>query len=274
MPDTAQRLRDIAVRQCLPYLLALSRLAQYSSQLSFVLVGSVATGLCREGSDIDIAVVCEPEVYDAIARDTPWAAGRPCETEIDGVQLHYYAITVGTIESKLRELDDVALHIYGSAVVLWDPECRYRKQFAWVTEYAEQVRRERIEGKLDMLFRRARGLEQCLATGDVLTVGSVCLELITRCLKVAGLLDSVAFDPRKRLFVTATAGAVGRLVDPELRRLLACIGELAEIREPSDFATFGFVPILRNVLDVLAKEGRRQGLQIGLEAPDRRQMHA
>ncbi len=121
MPDTAQRLRDIAGRQCLPYLLALPRFAPYSGQLAFVLVGSVATGLCREGSDIDIAVVCEPEVYDAIARDTPWAAGRPCETEIDGVQLHYYAITVGTIESKLRELDDVALHVYGSAVVLWDP---------------------------------------------------------------------------------------------------------------------------------------------------------
>jgi predicted nucleotidyltransferase len=273
MSDLADRLRSIAKSKCLPHLLALPRLAPSAGRLSMVLVGSAATGLCQDGSDIDIAVVCDSMTYEAIASGTTWAAGKPAEDEIGGVQLHYYGVEFDAIQAKLRDLDDLALYVYGNAVVLWDPEGRYEEQFHWLSEQAEDIRRKRIEGKLDMLSRRTRALVSLLAEGDILTVARVCLELITRCLKLAALLDGIPFDPRKRLFVSALTGDTGRRVEPDLRRLLACVGDLANLRKSGDFAAFAFPPILRSVVDILSDEGGKQGFQVGLDAPDRRQAY-
>jgi hypothetical protein len=104
-------------------------------------------------------------------------------------------------------------------------------------------------------------------------VARVCLELITRCLKLAALLDDIPFDPRKRLFVSALTGRIGGQMEPDLRGLLACLGDLADLREPVEFATFAFAPTLGRVLGILSDHAREQGFRVGLEAPDRRQLY-
>lgn len=159
MTKVQARLQALAQSKCLPYLVHCPRFEPYLDHLSFILVGSVATGLCREDSDIDIAVVCDEETYQAISKDTPWGMGRPSETEIDGVLLHYYAISFDKIESKLRELDDIYLHVYSHVLSLRDPENQYARRLGGLLSCVPEIKKQRLEGKLDMLIRRARALE-------------------------------------------------------------------------------------------------------------------
>jgi len=261
----------VARDACLPYLLTLPRFREQAAHLTFLLVGSVATGRCGEQSDIDIAVLCEPNVYEAVSDGTAWDAGRPSETEVDGVQLHYFAASFDDVEAKLRQLDDVFLHVYGTAVVLRDPGDQYAKRIAWVHEQAKEIRKERLEGKLDMLIRRSRALEQCLATCDELATARVGIELIARCAKIAALLDNAEFDPRKHLLETALNGTTGRQLENGMKQLLSSIGALGQIRDPDDVAHWGFPATLRAVVETLSAEARKQGFRVGLDHPDRRQ---
>ncbi len=104
MTKIQSELQEYAKSKCLPYLLDLPRFASSIEQLSFIIVGSVATGLCEENSDIDIAIVCDGEIYETISYETQWDSGRPSETRMDGIQLHYYGITFEKIESRTSEL--------------------------------------------------------------------------------------------------------------------------------------------------------------------------
>jgi predicted nucleotidyltransferase len=270
MTEIQSRLYEFAVSRCLPYLFDLPRLQPYLEQLSFILVGSVATGLCREDSDIDIAIVCDEEFYGVISKDTRWDAGRPTEIMMDGVWLHYYAITFEKIEGRLRELDDVYMYVYSNAIVLRDPQNRYTQRLSKLSSHMPEVRKQQIEGKLDMLLRRSRALGHCLGEGDPLTTGRVCLEIISLCLKIIALLDDVSFDPRKRLFKTAMRGKMGQQMEGVIRQLFSSLGALGSSESGSHFADFVFPDKLNEIVDILSHEAKRQGFQVGLERPDRR----
>ena len=272
MTERASVLQQVARSHCLPHLLAEPGFQSFQDRLSFVLVGSVATGTCHAKSDIDIAIICDPAVLEAISAGTDWQEGRPSETSIEGVQLHHYGIAFDAIDRRLRELDDEYLYVYGNALVLRDPGNRFTRETSWVREEEAEIRKQRIEGKLDMLLRRSRGLEQTLEVGDLVGTARVCLELITRCLKLTALLDRKAFDPRKRLFATATEGEIGRRIDRQVRRMFSALSILGEIEDPGDFTRFPFMLELKEVAGVLSEEARSQGYCVGLEHPDRRQI--
>jgi predicted nucleotidyltransferase len=266
---TPAEMRAFAENECVPYLLGLPRLKPHVDRLSLLLVGSVATGLCGEGSDVDIAVVCDEATYHAISPGTAWAEGRPSEITLKGVQLHYYAIPFEQIERKLDELDDVYLYVYGSAVVLSDPGGQYARRFAPFWSRAGDIRRERIEGKLDMLLRRVRALRACLADRDPLASARLCLELVTLSLKVTALLDDVPFDPRKRLFATALRGPLGRRIEADVCALFLALGDLGQLpQDPS--AGSGFLARVESLARTLSDEAHLQGFRVGLAAPDRR----
>ncbi|MBA7617322.1 hypothetical protein ES703_24636 [subsurface metagenome] len=270
MTKSQSRLQGFAESKCLPYLLNLPSFKPYLERLSFILVGSVATGFCSEDSDIDIAIVCDEETYRAISKDTLWDAGRPSETEVNGVKLHYYAIRFNNVESKLRELDDVYLYVYSNAVVLQDAGNQYTRRFSRLTSHVSEVRKQRLEGKLDMLIRRSRALKFALAEKDILSIGRICLELIILCLKVIALLDNIPFDPRKRLFTTALKGRIGQQVEDKIRQLFSRLGTLGQLRKDSDFASFAFPDKLKEIIAILSKEASKQGFRVGLESPDKR----
>lgn len=272
MTNILTRLQEIGRSQCLPYLLTLPKLAPHSEQLSFLLVGSVATGLCVEGSDIDIAILCNAETYQAISEGESWDAGRPSEAFVGGVQLHYYGAPFDSVEAQLRGLDDLYVYVYGTAIILRDPGGTYTRRFAWLKDQAAETRKQRLEGKFDMLVRRSRALQTSLREGDVLTTARVCVELITRCLKVCALLDDVPFDPRKRLFTTALKGKLGTHLENRLRELVSTLGSLGNLKEPADFADFAFAPKLEEAIGILSAEAGKRGFRVGLDSPDRRQM--
>jgi hypothetical protein len=245
-------------------------LKPHIGELSFVLVGSAATGLCRPDSDVDIAIVCDEETCSAISEGRPWASGRPAEVTIDGTQVHFFARTFRQIEGRLRELDDDHLYQYGGSLILRDPNGRFADCLGRLVSDAADIRRQRLEGKLDMLLRRSRALDQCLAAGDVMTIGRVCFELITLSLKVIALLDDVPFDPRKRLFAMALKGELGSRMEGTMRRLFAGVGELGEVREESGFADLSFPRELHEIVSILSEEARKQGFRVGLDKPDYR----
>jgi len=271
MTDVRARLLAKAQQRCLPYLLDLPRFAPYVNDLTFILVGSVAADLCHEDSDIDIAILCESDVYDSIAADTAWRRGRPSEIEIDGTQLHYYAETFERVESALKSLDDVSLYAYSSAVPLHDPKNQHARRFAWFSQDAHGIRKERLEGKLDMFLRRSRALEQSLNDPDIILLARMALELITRAAKIAALLDRIPFDPRRRLFRIAVSGITGRLIEPSLREMLAAVGDLASSEARMSSAVNRLRRTTAQAVECLSAEARMQDLRVGLEAPDYRQ---
>ena len=107
--------------KCLPFLLETPQIWMNAHHLAVVLVGSVATGQCRDGSDIDIAIMGSKESIEPLSEGTNWSDGRPTETVIEGVQLHYYGVSFEEVEQRLRQLDDAYFYTYGSPVVLHDP---------------------------------------------------------------------------------------------------------------------------------------------------------
>lgn len=259
MADAQERLQEFARSVALPYLMELPKIKPHADDQSFVLVGSAAAGLCREDSDVDVAIVCDKAVYNAISAGESWSEGRPAEVSLQGTQLHYYAIAFQYIEEKAAALDDGALYLYGSAVILSDPSGHYETLLNRLRQIGPEVRKERLEGKLDMLLRRMRALEGCASQGDDLLTAEIYLEIIRRTLKIVALLDDVPFNPRKRLVATALTGSLGRRLEGAIRGL---------------FSRLGDVESLKRIIVVLCQEAESQGFRIGLDQPDRRQMEA
>ena len=174
------------------------------------------------------------------------------------------------VEERLRALDDACLHIYSNVLVLHDPGDQYARRLGRLAARTPELRKQRLEGKLDMLIRRSTALEPCLAVRDVLAISRICLELITLCLKITALLDDVPFDPRKRLFKTALAGRLGQRIEDRIRGLFASIGTVGDLADDADFAGFSFPDKIQEIVKILSEEASRQGFQVGLESPDRR----
>ena len=267
-----KKLLDTARNRCLPYLTSREGIAFYRDRIAFVLVGSVATGLCREGSDIDIALVCDKDVYEAISSDTSWSLGRPTETRIDGTQLHYYGISFEQILARLKSLDDVYLYVYTHTIVLEDTQGNYSGRLSKMLADGSGVRKQRIEGKLDMLLRRSHALTSGIQEGDPVAIAKVSLQVITLCLKVIALLDDVPFDPRKHFFKTALSGELGMRLTDDIRHLFHELGKLGSIDDVDDSETFELPRKLQMITDVLCDASRKQGFSVGLDKPDRRHL--
>jgi hypothetical protein len=248
----------------------LDSIAPHVDDIAFVLVGSVATGYCRQDSDVDIALVFDEPIYSVISRGTFWGNGRPSETRLDGVQLHYYGISFEQIEAKLKDLDDAYLYVYSNAVVLQDRDCKYERRLGDMLSHTPAVRRQRLEGKLDMLLRRAGALRSSVENQDPLASARICIELITLCLKVIALLDDIPFDPRKRLFATALSGDIGRRIEPKVRGLFCLVGELGNRNTEFEIAVSGFLERIQQVGNILCQEAQEQGFRVGLDRPDPR----
>jgi len=255
----------------LPHLITLERFRDHLDLLSFMLVGSVATGQDDQNSDVDIAVVCERGVYDSISGSTDWDQGRPTEQQLDGVQLQYYGISFEQIEKRLSELDDAYLYVYSNAIALRDPNGQYFGRLKPLLAGSPGVRKSRIEGKLDMLIRRAHAMRQAIETGDIISIAQVCLELLRRSLELVALLDRIEFDPRKRLFMTALRGELGRELESAFRRLVSSLGELGDFHDYADLARFSYPSQLDVLIAVLSDQARCQSFQVGLQSPDLRQ---
>lgn len=268
MNEDQTRLLEFARNEALPYLVQHPKFTDYIDRLSFILVGSSATGLCRPDSDVDIAVVCEKGLYDNISKETRWLEGRPSQEIINGIQLHYYAISFEAIEEKINQLDDLYLYVYSNCIILQDANNQYVNRIGNIDSRTEEIRRARIEGKLDMLLRRSKILELCIKNKeDILVITEIYFEVIKLSLKVTALLDNIDFEPRKRLFITALSGKTGHIVEDMIRKLFYKMGLIGISKENINFPNE-----LTEIINELSREAKRQGFMIGMERPDMRHL--
>lgn len=266
MNEVQIKLQEFAKKQALPYLNEHPKFKDYIGKLSFILVGSAATGLCRPDSDVDIAIVCEKEIYNEISCETRWLDGRPTEEIINGIQLHYYAISFDLIEEKFNELDDLYLYVYSNCIILQDVDNKFAKRIKSKDSKTSEIRKIRLEGKLDMLLRRSKALEYCMNSNeDILVSIEICFEIIKLSLKITALLDNVDFEPRKRLFNTALTGKTGEIVKDKIRQLFYTIGLIGTSKEKIKFPKE-----ITEIIDKLSKEAQKQGFKVGLEKLDKR----
>jgi len=267
---THLKLLHLTEEKCFPYLLDLPQLKPFLDKSSIILVGSVATGLCREDSDIDIAIVCDKAIFTEISKDTQWAKGIPTETKIDGVQFHYYATTFDGIKSKLQKLDDMYLYVYGYAKILQDPQNAFERFISKYKPDDIEIRKQRIEGKIDMLLRRTQALNYALGVKDLFGIIEICKELIALSLKVSALLDNVPFEPRKRLFQTSLQGKFGSQLKSNILRLFTDLGAIGQLETEANFKEFSFIKTLLEITKLILSEAKKQGFKVGLKKPDYR----
>ncbi len=266
-PELGQRLVELARTKGLA-LLERQPIFSGHKDLAYVLVGLAASGLYHTPPELEVAVVADETAYAAISQHPAWAGGHAWETVLDGVPFQYYCVTRERIEAGLRELRDSYVYRYGNAVVLRDPGGQCAKFLEGLRAALPQFRKQRLEGKLDMLRRRFPAYEAALRDGDAMTAAAVGLELITLAVKVTALLDDVPFDPRKRLLQAALVGRMGYRVEGSVQKLIGYLGELHALAPGADVRAFRFPALMLEVINILSEEARVQGFAVGLAQPD------
>ncbi len=285
-PELRSQFLELAKTKCLPYLEAQTIFKRQQGKLAYVVVGSVATGLCTRTSDIDVAIVGDAATYEELTKDPAWpttftqeqpAVGDrppggdwPCQTMVDGVPLQFYCTTFEWIQGGLQDLRDTYIYHYGTAVVLQDAGERYGQLLGALRSAAPEFRRQRLEGKLDLLRRRYAALEASLRYLDIMAATQTGLEMITLAVKVTALLDDVPFDPRKRLFFTGLAGRLGYQLENSFRQMVMALGEFGQLQTGTNLAGLRLPSRLVSVINVLSDEAREQGFKVGLDRPDPR----
>lgn len=259
MAESQSRLREWAAHVALPFVLDAERLSPRS--VSVLLVGSAATGHCREDSDVDLAILCRRHLFLRVSQGKPWKSGRPTEVFLEGRRLHYFAQSVEDVQHALQALDDKAHYMYGTALPLLDRSCLYVGRIAALAG-SQAFRKARIEGKLDMLLRRLRVLRYSL---EPLTLSQISLEVVTLALKTVALLDGVPFDPRKRLMETALSGSLGRRLTEAFSAALHCASSWRPGRPNSSFLNH-----MQRLQSRLTSAARKAGYAVGLPKPDHR----
>jgi hypothetical protein len=207
--------------------------------------------------------LCDIATYARISADKPWSQGRPSEAQVGRQRLHYYAETFEAVLGRLEALDDACLYAYGTAKVLHDPKALFECNVLPVLR-RPGLRKERLEGKLDMLLRRTKALAGAAKEqANPLVLAKMSLEITSLALKVIALIDDVPFDPRKRLVETALVGPLGR-------GIAADVAELTQMACQWPARGRVFLDHLTDLSRRLSQAADRAGFAVGLPAPDPR----
>lgn len=235
---TAQeKLYKFATETAYPYILQLPFYLEYREKISILLVGSTATGLCTDTSDVDICLLCKEQIFNDISEGTNWVNGRPTEILIDDIQLHYYAIGYEAIEKKILEYDDISFYVYGNAIALNDNSGLYSKIKNIIND--DEIKIKRKNKAIDMLSRRNRALKQILSKeSDPILRINIGLEIIELILTAAALLDSVQFDRRKRFYTTALSGKIGNKIIGKVDTLINILSNIGKIDDSENSCIF------------------------------------
>jgi predicted nucleotidyltransferase len=232
-----EKLLNFAKTKAYSYIMNLDILKIYNNNISVLLVGSTATGLCNENSDVDICLLCKDEIFRTISKDTSWINGRPTEINLEKIQLHYYAISIENIESKLIILDDITLYVYSTAISLNDNSGLFEILKVQISDEKLNVRRK--EMAINTLVRRRRALNGVLSELDDYVVRiDVMNEIIKHILKVTALKDNIPFDPRKRPYKTGLSGATGYLISENINRAISLISEASYFKNKESIKLF------------------------------------
>lgn len=221
--DIQEKLISFALQKAYPYIIVQPVIRDHLSKISFVLVGSAATGLCNAESDVDICLICDQNTYDVISLGTRWSNGRPTEVIIDGMQLHYYGISKEALNKKIIDLDYQTFYVYSNGIVINDAAGHYKQITDRIS--APVLRSQRFRKEFDMLGRRKNALHYVLNSDtDPVVRIELCTELLKRLLICVALFDGRECDSRKRPYRTSLLGPTGISLTPKIDALFALLG--------------------------------------------------
>jgi len=251
-----QKLLAFAKEVAYPYIQQLPFYLEYENDISVLLVGSAATGLCTEHSDVDICLLCRENTFDEISKNANWNSGHPTEIILGNTQLHYYAAGFETLEKKIADYDDVVFYVYGSAIDLNDNAGLFDKIKRNI--FSDEIKNGRRHKSFDMLVRRNRALKQILEIEpDPILRMAIGLEIIELILKNIALADDTPFDKRKRFYSTALIGSFGCEAKPKIDNLIACIGDISGIK--SKEKDHEFLQIVDECIESLYEAQQKNG---------------
>ncbi len=248
---THEKLLSFTHNIALPYILELPLLQEYLNEIDILLVGSAATGLCTEKSDVDICILCSGTIYSKISKDTNWSQGRPSKIVINEIQLHYYAINVEVIKKSICQHNDLSYYIYSTAKILYKKGNHFDELRTCMDSYLSS--KKRITLTYNKLTSRRRALDSIFADSDdpVLRI-SIVLEILELVLYNIANMDRIAYNRRKRLYKTSLRGKLGQLLKPKIDSLVKLVSLVSDSNQ-SDFVST-FLSILDNTIEAISQQ--------------------
>ncbi len=234
-----EKLMGFAKKEALEFILTLDELQIYKEQIDILLVGSTATGLCCEKSDVDICILCEDEILDIISKDNGWNKGKPTELIIDGIQLHYYATSFSEINEKLNDDNDSIHYLYSTGVILYERCDEYNKLKLSLDKLSRND--ERDKKIINKLTTRRKALRSVFDHSiDPILRMKMAIEIIELLLVATAAVDKLAYDKRKRIYQTTLKGNLGNKIKKEIDKLVLLISNTSNsknIKEANEFET-------------------------------------
>lgn len=232
-----------------PYVLNLDAVKPYVNQVSILLVGSVATGICNPSSDVDICILCKRDVYDQINPLIEWNAGKYMEMSISGVKTRYYLEVLEDVIEGLNKLDDLMFYLYTFAIPLDDVSGAYKNLQKYI--YDQQLIAKRKKHVFRSMVRRRRTLSSYLESyKDPFGRITVAYDILKAVLRAIAVYDNLPFDPKKHPYQTALSGQTGKFLQPCIDELIPCI---SRISRPEDaIAQKEFITLIDNCISAIS----------------------
>ena len=232
-----EKLISFAFNKAYPYITKQPVIKDHLSKISFILVGSAATGLCNDESDVDICLICDQETFDTISVGTRWLNGSPTEVIIDGTQLHFYGISTENLNRKISDLDYQTFYVYANAIVINDAAGQYKHIEEMICN--PDLQSQRLTSEVDMLGRRKNALHYVLNSDtDPMVRIELCVELLKRMLICVALFDGRECDSRTRPYRTALLGSTGIELTPKIDEMFTLLGMVCNSDNHKDVNRF------------------------------------
>lgn len=247
--EIQEKLYTFAKFVACPYVRNLDAVRPHLYNVSIVLVGSVATGICSEKSDVDLCVLCTRKIYNEIFPLIEWNSGKYMELTISGIKTRYYLECIEDVCDGLLKNDDLIFYLYNYAKVLDDISGAYKNLRKFIAE--QQIIAKRKKHVNNSMIKRRRALTKYLDMyTDPFGRLMVAQDTIRTLLRAIASYDNIPFDPKKHPYHTALAGSTGSVLKPCINDLLNSIPRI--IKDGDEVARKEFIMLVDNCISAIS----------------------
>lgn len=211
-----------------PYVLNLDAVKPYVYDVSVILVGSVATGICNANSDVDLCILCPKKIYNLIYPNIEWNNGKYMELSISGISTRYYLEVIEDVLENLNKMDDLAFYLYGYSQPLDDVSGAHKQLKKYIND--QQLFSKRKKYIHNSMLKRRRQLTKYIDSyTDPFGRMIVAYDTVRTLLRAISAYDNVPFDPKKHPYETALSGTTGQILKPCIDDLLFCTSNITDV---------------------------------------------
>lgn len=207
---THKELLDLAKTDVLDYIKSLEVLD--INEYAILLIGSVATGHCHEGSDIDIKIVCKTSSPSTL-KNFMLKSGSSQRVMIKETPVHYSFVSLDKVLKQLDFRYDTSYYTYSTAIYLEDKGHIKAAVQKGIEAYADDE--SLLADKIDYIRKRKNiFIEAFTACHDPYAKMKMSMELIEQFMIASALKDKIAYDSRRHMYETSLFGVTGKKMKP------------------------------------------------------------